>query len=90
MICAANQLTGFCMMRTLVDKGLISVFHQAAFLKPVEKTKFIDNFEDNHNIVLDRFVTDLAMKISRLLQRNQGNFNIPQLGSDTENFGNSH
>ena len=38
----------------------------------------IDIFEDNYNIVRDCFKTDSvnAMKNSRLLQRNKGNFNI--------------
>ena len=38
----------------------------------------LDIFEDNYNIVCDRFETDSlnVMKIGHLLQRNKGNFNV--------------
>ena len=38
----------------------------------------IDIYEDNYNVVRDRFETDLVnvMKNRLLVQRNKGNFNI--------------
>ena len=52
----------------------------------------IDIFEDNHNIVNDRFETDLlnvTKKQDAYCKETQENFNIYQLGSVTsENHGN--
>ena len=77
-----------------VDKKGWFMFHYRNSFIEMQSDYFINIFEDNHNIVRDRFVTDLVhMTNNRPLvaKKYKELFNICQLGTVTaEDHGNCH